>query len=48
MLEPLVDNCLLAVEVHEPLERQGIADRIAGHVLEGLRVVRRYRLADVC
>jgi hypothetical protein len=47
VLEPLVDDRLLAVEVDEPLERQGVSHDIPGQVLEGLRIVSRYRLSDV-
>jgi len=47
VLEPLVDDRLLAVEVDEPLKRQGVSRHITGQVLEDLRVIRRYRLSDV-
>ena len=47
VLEPLVDDCLLAVEVNEPLERQGVLHHIAGEVLERLGVLGRYRVCDV-
>ena len=43
----LVDDGLLAVEVDEPLEGQGVPRHIPGQVLDGLRVIRRHRLSDV-
>ena len=47
VLERLVDDCLLAVEVDEPLKGQGVFDHVPRQVFEGLRVIRRYRLSDV-
>ena len=47
VLEPLVDDRLLAVKVHEPLKGQGVPRHIPGQVLEGRRVIGRYRLSDV-
>ena len=47
VLEPLVDDRLLAVEVDEPLKGQSVSDHIPGHVLEGRPVIRRYRLSEV-
>jgi hypothetical protein len=44
---PLVDDRLLAVEVDEPLKGQGVSRHISGQVLEGVRIIRRYRLSDV-
>ena len=47
VFEPLVDDRLLAVEVDEPLKGQGVSHHVPRQVLEGLRVIRRYRLSDV-
>ena len=44
---PPVDDRLLAVEVDESLKGQGVSGHIPGQVLEGLRIIRRYRLSDV-
>lgn len=44
---PLVDDGLLAVEVDEPLKGQGVSRHIPAQVLDGPRVIRRYRLSDV-
>jgi hypothetical protein len=42
-----VQHSLLAVEVHELLERQRRLDEVGRHVLDGLVVLGRYGLPDV-
>jgi hypothetical protein len=43
-----VEDGLLAVEVHELLQREGVSDHVGGGVLEALPVVGIDRLAHVC
>jgi hypothetical protein len=45
--ETAIDDCLLAIDVDEPLQRQGCSHDIARQVLDGARVLRRDRLSDV-
>jgi hypothetical protein len=47
VLEPLVDDRLLAVEVDEPLKGQGVSGHVPGQLVERLRVVPRDRFSDV-
>jgi len=42
-----IQHGLLAVEVDEYLERERAPDHVAGHVLDGLLVLERDRLADM-